>query len=111
MHVERIIDIVEKHNAWRGRECINLVASENVISTLAKKLYLSDFMHRYNEHFEESHYQGTEYCMEIENIVKEIFGRRFQTDKVEPRPLSGGQANLIVLSALTSPGDTVISVG
>ncbi|MCR8487893.1 MAG: serine hydroxymethyltransferase [Crenarchaeota archaeon] len=111
MHVEQIIDIVEKHNAWRGRECINLVASENVMSTLAKKLYLSDFMHRYNEHFEESHYQGTEYCMEIENIVKEIFGRRFQTDKVEPRPLSGGQANLIVLSALTSPGDTVISVG
>lgn len=111
MDVKRILEIVERHNNWRGRECINLVASENAMSPLAKKLYLSDFMHRYNEHFEESHYQGTRYCMEIEGVVKEIFGKRFQTDKVEPRPLSGGQANLIVLAALTSPGDSIISVG
>ena len=106
-----VLNVVSKHNAWRGEECINLVASENTMSPLAKKLYMSDFMHRYNEHFEKSHYQGTKYCMEIEDIVKEIFGGRFNTDKVEPRPLSGGQANLIVLAALTSPGDTVVSTG
>lgn len=109
--IEYIVDLVNKHNVWRGKECINLVASENVMSPLAKKLYVSDFMHRYNEHFEKSHYQGTKYCMEIEGFVKRIFGERFNTDKVEPRPLSGGQANLIVLAALTSPGDTIISVG
>jgi len=86
-----------------------MVASENVMSPLAERLYVSDFMGRYNEHNGESHYQGTKYAMEIEYVVKEIFQKRFNTPYVELRPLSGGIANLIVMRSLTKIGDVIVS--
>ncbi len=107
--IERILSIVRNQNKWRRFECLNLVASENVMSPLAERVYLSDFMSRYNEHNAESHYQGTKYAMEIERVVKELFSRRFGTSKVEIRPLSGGIANLIVYRSILKPGDTFIS--
>jgi len=108
-YVEKILDIVGNQNKWRRFECLNLVASENVMSPLAEKVYLSDFMSRYNEHNAESHYQGTKYAMEIEHVVKEIFMKKFSTNKVEIRPLSGGMANLIVYRSILKPGDPFIS--
>ncbi len=108
-YVKRILDIVVNQNKWRRYECLNLVASENVISPLAEKVYLSDFMSRYNEHNAESHYQGTKFAMEIEYVVKKIFEEKFNTDKIEIRPLSGGLANLIVYRSILKPGDTFIS--
>ena len=33
----------------RGFKCVNLIVSENVMSPLAKSLYLSDMMRRYAE--------------------------------------------------------------
>jgi len=107
--VGTVLDIVRNQNIWRRYECINLVASENVMSPLAEKVYMSDFMSRYNEHDGESHYQGTKYCMEIEAIVKKILGEKFDTKYVEVRPLSGGMANLIVFRALTRYGDIILS--
>jgi len=107
--VKHVLDIVNSQNTWRRYECINLVASENLMSPLAEAVYLSDFMSRYNEHNGESHYQGTKYAMEIEALVKELVGERFDTRYVEPRPLSGGIANLIVFKALTKPGDILVS--
>ncbi len=107
--VRRILGIVREQNRWRRYECINLVASENVMSPLAERVYISDFIGRYNEHDGRSHYQGTRYAMEIEAVVKEIIGRRFGTRFVEVRPLSGGIANLIVFRALARLGDVVVS--
>ncbi len=107
--MEKILSIVEKQNSWRRYQCLNMVASENVMSPLAERLYVSDFMGRYNEHNGESHYQGTKYAMEIEYVVKEIFQKRFNTPYVELRPLSGGIANLIVMRSLTKIGDVIVS--
>jgi len=108
-YLEKILSIVEKQNSWRRYQCLNMVASENVMSPLAERLYVSDFMGRYNEHNGESHYQGTKYAMEIEYVVKEIFQKRFNTPYVELRPLSGGIANLIVMRSLTKIGDVIVS--
>lgn len=111
VNVVDILEIVSEHNSWRFYECVNLVASENVMSPLAFRLLLSDFEFRYNEHDGESHYQGTKYAMSIESVVKKIFGARFNTRFVEPRPLSGGIANAIVFSSLARYGDVYLSVG
>ena len=40
---EKVFELVEKQNKWRRGECINLIASESVLSPLAEKYYISDF--------------------------------------------------------------------
>jgi len=109
---KRIFNIVETHNRWRRHECINLIASESVLSPVAEKYYISDFEGRYNEHSgPDCHYQGTKYSYEIEELCNEIFRKNFDTPFVDCRPLAGGIANLVVYTALTKPGDVFVSLG
>jgi len=109
---ERVLEIVRKQNEWRRNECINLIASESVLSPLAEKCLISDFEGRYNEHSgKECHYQGTKYSYEIEEFCNEIFRRKFKTRFVDVRPISGGIANLIVYTAFCKPGDVIMSLG
>jgi len=109
---KRVFNIVETHNKWRRKECINLIASESVLSPVAEKYYISDFEGRYNEHSgPDCHYQGTKYSYEIEEVCNEIFRKNFDTPFVDCRPLAGGIANLVVYTALTKPGDFFVSLG
>lgn len=113
--LKKIKEIVEKQNQWR-RECLNLIASENVLSPLAEKFLISDFIGRYNEHgikdgeFEE-HYQGVKFSSQIEKFCIKIFSQRFKTPYVDVRPISGAIANLAVYRAILSPGDIFLSPG
>jgi len=109
--LNRIIEVTNAHHKWRREECINLIASESVLSPLAEKYFVSDFEGRYNEHDVEPHYQGTKYSMEIEKLCNVIFGVRFNTSFVDTRPISGGVANLIVYTAFAKPGDIFVSLG
>jgi len=112
MHkVEDIVKIVENQNIWRRNECINLIASESVMSPLAEKYYLSDFEGRYNEHDATPHYCGTKFSMEIEELCNEIFQERFATPYIDTRPISGAIANLIVYTAFTKVSDVFVSLG
>jgi glycine hydroxymethyltransferase len=109
---EKVLEIVRKQNEWRRNECINLIASESVLSPLAEKCLISDFEGRYNEHSgKECHYQGTKYSYEIEEFCNEIFRKKFKTRFVDVRPISGGIANLIVYTAFCKPGDVIMSLG
>ncbi len=108
---ERIFEILEKQNTWRRKQCLNMIASENVLSPLAEKFLISDFEGRYNEHDKEPHYQGTKYAMEIENLINEIFGKRFNTRFVDCRPISGSIANLCAYHAFLKHGDVFIAPG
>ncbi|MEM7825946.1 MAG: serine hydroxymethyltransferase [Candidatus Aenigmatarchaeota archaeon] len=109
---EKILEIIKKQEEWRRRECINLIASESVLSPLAEKCLVSDFEGRYNEHSgEECHYQGTKYAYEIEELCNEIFRKNFNTTFADVRPISGGIANLIVYTAFCKPGDNIVSLG
>ena len=115
MKISQIEKIVRKQNNWR-KNCINLIASENVLSPLAQKLLISDFLGRYNEHgikngkfFE--HYQGTKFSSEIEKLCIKIFSKRFKTPYVDVRPISGVISNLAVFWAILNPGDTVFVPG
>ncbi len=109
--VDRVFEIVSKHNKWRRQECLNMIASENVMSPLAEKFFVSDFEGRYNEHDVEAHYQGTKYSLEIEKFTNEIFGERFNTKFVDCRPIAGAIANLCVYHALLKAGDVFICPG
>lgn len=109
--MKKVINLLRKHENWR-KNCLNLIASENVMSPLAKKLYLSDLMHRYaeGEPFKR-YYQGTKFFDEIENLLNEAFKKHFKCNFCDLRPLSGAQANLAVFSALAEKGDKVLTLG
>jgi glycine hydroxymethyltransferase len=68
-----LLGVVRSHNRWRGFECVNLIASENVMSPLAKSLYLSDMMHRYAEGRPgKRFYQGTKFVDDVEVFVSRL---------------------------------------
>lgn len=109
--MEKIIELLEEHNAWR-KKCVNLIASENVMSSYCEKYYVSDLMHRYAEGLPfNRYYQGLKYVDQIEDIAQKAFGEHFKADFVDVRPISGTLANFAVFSALAERGDKVMNLG
>ncbi len=106
---EEIIENVKRNNEWR-RSCVNLIASENVMSPLAESLYISDFLHRYaeGEPFKR-YYNGTRYIDIIEETVQELIGSLLDAS-VDIRPISGTVANFATFSSIAKPGDAIISL-
>jgi len=110
--IDKILDVVNTHNKWRREQCINMIASESLMSPLAEKYFITDFEGRYNEHTgTELHYQGTKYSYELEELCNGIFREKFNTPFVDSRPISGGIANLIIYSSFAKPGDNIVSLG
>ncbi len=107
-NAERIERIVGEQNVWR-RRCINLIASENVLSQRALAVMGSDFCHRYAEgHPGERYYQGTEKIDEIEIRVKQHLKTLFDCRHLDVRPISGTIANDAVFSRYIKPSDIVM---
>jgi glycine hydroxymethyltransferase len=108
--VAYIEDQVDKHHGWFSK-CLPLIASENVISPLARELLLSDFGDRYAEGLpHERYYQGNIYTDEVEIRVTELAKRLFRVRHADPRLISGTTANMAVYFALMEPGDIMTSV-
>jgi len=106
--VNGIENLIEKQNQWRD-ECINLIASENVLSQRARSWAGSDFAHRYAEgHPGERYYRGTSFIDDIENQLKTNLKILFECDHSEVRPISGTNANEAFFSRFVNPGDVVM---
>ena len=106
--VTEVEQLIEKQNSWRDT-CINLIASENVLSQRARARAGSDFAHRYAEgHPGERYYRGTSYIDAIENQLKTNLKIMFECDHSEVRPISGTNANEAVFSRMLCPGDVVM---
>ena len=97
------------HNRWRRFETINLIASENVMSTLAEAAYMSDMMHRYAEGKPfKRYYQGTKYVDEVEVRAAKLLGDLLGGAIVDPRPVSGTTANASVFRVLAPCGGKAV---
>ena len=102
-----IRDQVRAHTKW-FEESIPTIASENLMSPLAKEMMISDFHDRYAEGMPgKRYYQGNIYVDKVENRCMEIAQRLFKVPFVDVRPTSGTVANMAVLFALCEPGDTI----
>ena len=44
---EYLLNIIKKHEDWRGNRCINLISSENIMNPNARCLLSSEVGHRY----------------------------------------------------------------
>ena len=70
-----ILKIVEKQNQWRGRETLNMIASENTQSPAVRQIECSDFMGRYAEGHPNTelstnrYYEGTAYIDQLESMA------------------------------------------
>ena len=93
-------DLTSKQNNWR-QHCINLIASENVMSNRARRLLNSDFTHRYAEgHPGKRYYEGTKFIDIIETNVKEHLRQLFNCKQTEVRTISGTNANDAVFNSI-----------
>src|SRR3972149_7866790 len=100
----------DRHHAWFSQS-LPMIASENVISPLAREMLLSDFGDRYAEGLPgERYYQGNVYVDEVERRVAALAKRLFRCRHADVRPISGTVANLAVYYALLEPGDIMTSV-
>lgn len=106
----RLIGLVNEHDQMM-RTKICLIASGNLISPVQRRFLQSDLLSRAAEgKLGQRLFPGLQYFDEIEAIGEEVVSRMFGGCAVDLRPISGSQANLAVLSALTRPGDTILTV-
>lgn len=107
---DHIENLVKANNDWRRRKCINMLASENVMSPRARALLDSDLALRVSEGPPGAKLEpGNKYVEEIEAIVIELSKKLFRAKHVEWRPLTGTMVNAVVFFALTKPGDVIMS--
>ncbi|MFZ8790843.1 MAG: serine hydroxymethyltransferase [Thermosphaera aggregans] len=104
--LKEVIDLTVNHTVWRKRHCLNMIASENVMSPLAMLAYMNDMMHRYAEGKPyKRFYQGLQYVDALEVKAMEIVGELLETKYVDLRPISGTTANATAFRTFTRPGD------
>ena len=106
--IEELLNLVQKHEQWRGNECLNLIPSENITSPTVRRLLSSDLGHRYTakNHF----YMGTRLIDEIEECGEKIAKEVFDAETADLRPLSGHIADLTFLASFTEPNDTIMCI-
>lgn len=106
--IDKILGLVRKHEQWRGKECLNLIPSENVMSPAVRGLLSSELGHRYTAR--DRFYMGTRFLDEIEQYGEEIAKEVFGSETADLRPLSGHIADLIFLASFAKPNDVFMCV-
>ena len=106
--IDEILSLVEKHEEWRGKQCVNLIPSENVMSPVVRRLLSSELGHRYTAR--DRFYMGTHFTDEIEQYGEELAKKVFRAETADLRPLSGHIADLIFLASYAKPSDTFMCV-
>jgi glycine hydroxymethyltransferase len=98
---------VKAHSKW-FEESLPLIASENLMSPIAKEMMVSDFHDRYAEGMPgKRFYQGNEFVDRVEIRCMELAQRLFKCSFSDVRPISGTVANMVAIYALTNPGDLI----
>src|SRR5581483_2864534 len=101
---------VSKHHEWFDRS-IPMIASENLISPMARRLLASDFHDRYAEgHPGKRYYQRLVYIDEVERECRRLALELFRCSWADVRCVSGTEANIAAFAATTKPGDLITAV-
>ncbi|MGQ9479095.1 MAG: serine hydroxymethyltransferase [Thermoproteota archaeon] len=107
---EEVFGIVRRHHEFRGSS-INLIASENIVSSEARRLLTCDMGHRYAVGFlYERMYRGCEYIDKLEELTHFLARKLFKVEHVNTLPVSGTVANIVAIGAFTRPGDTMMGL-
>lgn len=95
----------------RQRDKIELIASENFVSTPVLEAMGTVLTNKYAEGYPKArYYGGCEYVDIVEDIARDRAKELFGAEHVNVQPHSGAQANLAVYLAAIKPGDTVLGM-
>jgi len=110
---QAVLDAVKRNEQWRGQQCINLLAPEAPTSPTVRALLASEVGTRAAEgHIGALNrwFVGTHYIDEIEALCIELLKQVFKVRYADHRLMGSMLGNLTVYTALTQPGDVIMSI-
>lgn len=108
-----VLRAVERNETWRGQQCINLLAPEAPTSPTVRALLSSEVGIRAAEgHIGSVNrwFAGTQHIDEIEALCMELLKKVFRARYADHRLMGSMIGNMAVYTALTQPGDVIMSV-
>ncbi len=111
--LDEVVGAVVRNATWRGAECLNLLAPEAPMSPTVRALLSAEVGQRAAEgHIgaEQRWFAGTRHIDEIEALCVELLKEVFHADYADHRLVASMIGNLTVYTAMTRPGDTVMSL-
>ena len=104
-----LVACVRAHDAIASNQ-ISLLAGSTTVSKAVLEIMNTDLLTRGAEgRGEHIHLPGLNEFYRIEGLAEQEVAKVFDADFAELRPISGSQANMIVLAALTDVGDTIFT--
>lgn len=110
---EAVLAAVSRNEEWRGKRCINLLAPEAPTSPTVRALLAAEVGTRAAEgHIGAVNrwFAGTQYIDEIEALCVELLKKVFRSNYADHRLVASMLGNLAVYTALTEPGDVIMSI-
>ena len=110
---DAVIAAVRRNETWRGQQCINLLAPEAPTSPAVRALLSAEVGTRAAEgHIGKVNrwFAGTQYIDEIEALCVELLKQAFGARYADHRLVASMIGNLTVYTALTEPGDVIMSI-
>lgn len=105
-----IFALIEKETKRQNSE-IELIASENYVSTAVLEALATSLANKYSEGYPgKRYYGGNGVIDELENLAISRAKKIFSAEHVNVQPLSGSPANAAVYMAFLNPGDTVLGL-
>ncbi|MBR4081304.1 MAG: serine hydroxymethyltransferase [Clostridia bacterium] len=95
----------------RQRTHIELIASENFVSSAVMAAMGTPLTNKYAEGYPGKRYYGGCECVDVvENLARDRACKLFGAEHANVQPHSGAQANMAVYFAMLQPGDTVMGM-
>jgi glycine hydroxymethyltransferase len=110
---EAVLAAVARNEEWRGQRCINLLAPEAPTSPTVRALLSAEVGIRAAEgHIGSVNrwFAGTQHIDELEALCIELLKKVFRARYADHRLMGSMLGNMAVYTALTQPGDVIMSV-
>src|SRR5260370_9516756 len=110
---EAVLAAVSRNEEWRGKRCLNLLAPEALTSPTVRGLLSAEVGTRAAEgHIGPVNrwFAGTQYIDEIEALCIELLKKAFRSRYAEHRLVARMLGNMAGYTALTEPGDVIMSI-
>ena len=106
-----IFSLIEQERV-RQEKCINLIASENYVSSDVLAATGSILTNKYAEGYpNRRYYGGCSIIDDIENYARDAGIKLFNAEHINVQPHSGSSANLAIYMSCLKPGDTILGMG